>query len=91
MYFLGSRTGWHGQETLWNLLGTGSIAIHVPQDGELKRMRDLMEKYKNVPMAFADASLAVASEALGLLRVFTLDDDFRVYRANENEPFEVIP
>jgi uncharacterized protein len=50
-----------------------------------------MEKYSDTPMDLADASLVATAETRQLRRVFTLDSDFRVYRANDKEPFEVVP
>jgi len=50
-----------------------------------------MEKYSDIPMDLADASLVAAAESLGLRRVFTLDSDFRVYRIGGSTPFEVVP
>lgn len=42
-------------------------------------------------MDLADASLVAAAETRQLRRVFTLDSDFTVHRANDREPFDVIP
>ncbi len=50
-----------------------------------------MQKYTNVPMDFADASLVAAAEVLGLSRVFTTDTDFYVYRIGDKKAFEVVP
>jgi predicted nucleic acid-binding protein len=40
----------------------------------------LMEKYRDQPMSLADASLVAMIETGAGDRVFTLDQDFRVYR-----------
>lgn len=49
-----------------------------------------MERYRNVPMDFADASLVAAAETLRTRRIFTIDGDFCVYRVNDRDLFEVI-
>ena len=54
-------------------------------------MQALMEKYKDVPMDLADASLVSLAEASGLKQVFTLDTDFYIYRIAGKEGFDVIP
>ena len=54
-------------------------------------MRVLMEKYADTPMDLADASLVAAAETQRLHRIFTLDSDFRVYRINGTNAFEVLP
>jgi uncharacterized protein len=51
-----------------------------------------MEKYRNVPMDFADATLAVLAEELETEWVFTLDRrGFSVYRMHRNRAFQIIP
>jgi predicted nucleic acid-binding protein len=54
-------------------------------------MAELMAKYQDLPMDFADASLVAAAEVLGVRRVFTLDGDFHVYRFADGASVEVIP
>lgn len=55
----------------------------------LSRMIQLMERYADLPMDFADASLVVLAENLGHGRILTVDrHDFRTYRWNERNPFE---
>jgi predicted nucleic acid-binding protein len=67
------------------------IVIHCPSNAELQRMRTLMEKYADIPMDFADASIVAAAESLNLDTVFTIDSDFYVYRLYDKHPFHVIP
>jgi uncharacterized protein len=55
------------------------------------RMRDLMEKYADLPMDFADASLVAVSERLKIGKVFTLDRHFRVYKPRHTSSFEIAP
>ena len=48
----------------------------------LARALELMQKYADHPMDFADASIVVAAEVLRTTSVFTLDrSDFSSYRA----------
>ena len=54
-------------------------------------MLELMEKYQDVTMDMADASIVAAADRLGLKQVFTLDSDFRVYRLSNGSAFELIP
>ena len=55
------------------------------------RMPVLMERYSDLPMDLADASLVALAEERRLSQVFTLDRDFRVYRLPNGAPFELIP
>ncbi|MBW4689115.1 MAG: PIN domain-containing protein [Komarekiella atlantica HA4396-MV6] len=53
------------------------------------RMVELMEKYADLPMDMADASLVVLAEYLGHGRILTVDQRyFSTYRWNNNHPFE---
>lgn len=51
----------------------------------------LMDKYRDLPMDLADASLIAAAEKLGTSCVFTIDSDFRVYRFADHSAVEVVP
>lgn len=82
--------GWHGQNALWNMITTTPIAVSKITLNDLKRIHYLMEKYRDTPMDFADASLVVA-ENLKTNKVFTLDSDFAIYRINGRKSFEIIP
>jgi predicted nucleic acid-binding protein len=44
------------------------------------RVRSLMERYRSVPMSFADACLVRMTELQTSVVVWTTDSDFRVYR-----------
>lgn len=70
----------------------GAVTL-VPSDVQaLMAMRSLMEKYADLPMDFADASLVYLAEETGILHVVTLDRrDFSVYRTTQNHPFKVSP
>ena len=65
----------------------------VPQSQEmLQRSLWLMEKYADVPMDFADATLVGLAENRGITDVFTLDRrGFETYRINGKKPFIVYP
>jgi len=91
MYFLAERGGLPLQKVLLRFIETGKLNIHPQSDVEVPRMRALMETYSDTPMDFADASLVVAAEVLGITRIFTLDSHFYAYRINGKTPFEVIP
>lgn len=68
-------------------------AVIVPSTpASLKRVRVLLDKYADLPMDFADATLVVLAEELGTSLVFTTDrTDFAVYRVKDRKPFRVVP
>lgn len=53
-------------------------------------IHELMARYANVPMSFADAFLVRMSELWPDAPVFTLDSDFRVYRRNKRQSLPLI-
>lgn len=57
----------------------------------LQRCRALIDKYVDVPMDFADATLVVLAEELNADTIFTLDSDFRIYRIRGRKAFNLVP
>jgi len=68
-------------------------ATMVPQSAaSLSRAALLMEKYHDVPMDFADATLVVLAEETGIDKVFTLDKrGFQAYRIHGRRAFVIAP
>ena len=66
------------------------IVLDFDLGSELAAVLDLMNCYENVPMSLADACLVRMAEITPVARVFTLDEDFRIYRKNRAQPIEVI-
>jgi predicted nucleic acid-binding protein len=91
MYLLERAGGAEAQGELWGFLDDGLVVPHIPEAKEWERVLDVMKKYQDVPMDFADASLVVAAERLGLRRIFTIDSHFNIYRINGKDAFEVAP
>lgn len=80
------------QALLWELIAAGTLNIIDLLPSETPRMRGLMEKYADLPMDLADASLVVVGERLRLRKVFTLDRrDFRIYRPRHTRFFDIFP
>lgn len=91
MYLLGGAGGWVAQKALWTLVERGELQAMDLDETAKNRTRTLMEKYRDLPMDLADASLFAAAEAIDLKRVFTLDSDFQVYRFKGRQRFEIVP
>jgi predicted nucleic acid-binding protein len=91
MYLLGRYTGAPGQGALWRLILRGDLILEHPTHHDLQRMAELMARYADRPMDFADASLVAIAERLGLERVVTLDrTDFSIYRLRDRQPFVIV-
>lgn len=68
-------------------------AVLVPQSLEsLRRSLELMEKYKDTPMDYADATLVTLAEEMGITEIFTLDEKgFNTYRIFGKKAFTIFP
>lgn len=57
-----------------------AMEIPILSKCHISRIIELSEKYSDVPMDFADATLMVISEAEKISEIITIDSDFHVYR-----------
>ena len=65
-----------------------NVEIHEIGQRHLDAVHGLMEKYADLPMDLADASLVVAATELGEGRILSTDQrDFDTYRWKDTEPF----
>jgi uncharacterized protein len=58
----------------------GAIQIAVQLGDHIDRVSQLMAKYAQVPMSLADACLVCLAELYPGSTVFTIDQDFHIYR-----------
>jgi uncharacterized protein len=83
---------WEAQIALWEMIETGAVEILVLGKDDVERMRELMRKYRDLPMDLADAALVRVAERERLRRIFTLDRrDFQIYRPSRIGRFAVLP
>jgi predicted nucleic acid-binding protein len=90
LYLVGPQ--WRAQKVALEFILRGAFQLVPSSHASLRRVAALMERYRNVPMDFADATLVVLGEELETDQVFTLDRrGFSTYRMNRRKPFRVIP
>lgn len=90
MYLL--SFSWKAQEALWEMVERGVVELAALEERDLSRMRELMKKYRDLPMDLADAALVAVGERKRIRRVFTLDRrDFAVYRPAKLGRFIILP
>ena len=83
---------WEAQRALWRLLEDGGVSVVPLVPDDAPRMRELMEKYRDLPMDLADAAIVRVAERERIARVLTTDQrDFRAYRPAGLDRFEVLP
>lgn len=78
MHLLGCAGGAAGQQARWRLQQSRRLDIAEPSKFALERSAALMDRYADLPMDLADATLV-------------LDSDFRVYRIHGRTHFDIVP
>ena len=90
MYLL--SFSWEAQVALWEMIEAEVVTILSLDRGDAVRMKDLMRKYRDLPMDLADAALVRVAERERIRRIFSLDRrDFTVYRLEKVGRFSIIP
>lgn len=90
MYLLGS---WRAaQDALWELMESAKVDLLPLGADDSTRMRELMRKYRDLPMDLADAALVAVAERERVGRIFTVDRrDFEICRPAGLGRFSFIP
>lgn len=91
MFLLRRAGGWQAQQKLWDMHERQLLEVVDLPSSAVERTRRLMEKYADVPMSLADASLVSLAELRNMNQVFALDSDFAVYRFRGRRSFILIP
>ena len=90
MFLLGDRPD--AQSVLWESLESEAIAVLTLDRQDVPRIRELMWKYRDRSMDFADAALVRVAERDGIDTIFTVDRrDFSVYRLSGRRRFRIVP
>ena len=88
-YLLQNRVGVNAPQALIKKIGEGKLNVFDIQPTHCPRIEQLMEKYRDLPMDLADASLVLLAEELGHGRILSIDyRDFNTYRWKNTEPFQ---
>jgi hypothetical protein len=82
------RLGTLAQLTFVKSLSSGAFQVYNIDESYAGRILKLMEKYRELPMDLADASLVILAEQLGHGRILSTDQrDFRAYKWKHHKPF----
>ena len=78
------------RDALLALVGNGALkpAFHTAE--HVAELRALLRKYQDQRMSFADACIVRMAEIHDKHAIFTLDEDFTIYRRHGREPLDVI-
>lgn len=90
MHFVSA--GSSGPRLLAEFIVASRMAVHdLCRPPELEEAVQLMEKYGDVPMDFADATLVLLAEALVIDEIATLDRrGFSAYRTRRGRPLSLV-
>ncbi len=88
-HLLGRIAG--GRTACLDFVLAGGATLVPSSVSSVRRARDLMARYADCPMDFADATLVVLAEDLGATAVLTTDRrDFSIYRIAGRKRFRVL-
>lgn len=88
-YLLQKRVGINAPKTFINKISTGMLKVFEIKPTHCLRIEQLMQKYRDLPIDLADASLIILAEELGHGRILSVDyRDFNIYRWGNTELFE---
>jgi uncharacterized protein len=88
MYLLARHS--RAQDALFELLQNGALSIAFRIAEHVEGVRILLNKYRNIPISFADACVVRMAELHEEHVVLTLDSDFSVYRKRGRVPLTLI-
>jgi uncharacterized protein len=72
------------QINLLQWIHRGGLTLFPLEENNIQRIIGLCEKYDDVPMDLADASLIVAAETKNITKIASIDSDFYSYRDVRN-------
>ena len=61
-------------------IARGAISLPIIERKELDEIVAMMQKYTDVPMDFADATLVYLAQREGIEEILSIDSDFDIYR-----------
>ena len=80
------------RDRAWTFLRSGAVTVLPIADDDLPDLEDLMKRYEDRPMDFADATLVLLARRESLSTIFTIDhDDFETYRIQGTSKFRIVP
>lgn len=82
----------HQMRSAWAFIRSGALSRGMISGDELPRIHELMTRYADLPMDFADATLVYLAERESISNIFTVDHaDFSTYRIAGRRRFRIFP
>lgn len=78
------------RKSLLAAVADGNVSIPFSLAEEADSIEKLMARYRNIPMSLADACLVRMAEIHKDGLIFTLDEDFRIYRKGNRQTIPTV-
>jgi len=76
----------------WGFLRSGAVTVAAIADTDMAELDELMARYHDRPMDFADATLVHLANRESLTTILTIDhNDFETYRIGGRKRFRILP
>jgi len=91
-YFLSTRATPAAEAAFLRSVAVGTFDLVTLEPDDLQRSAELVERYANLPLGAADASVIAIAERLRIRQILTLDRaHFSIVRPNHVDSFELLP
>lgn len=91
-YLLSTRVGEGAARSLLGALARGALSLERFGADEVAQAAEVIDRYVDLGLGLADASIVVLAERHGVLDLLTLDErHFRVVRGPGGKPFRLLP
>ncbi len=91
-YLLTRRVGHGVARRFLGEVGDGAYRLEAFDAGDIGRAVEILDRYPDLDLGLADASLVVLAERYGILTIATLDErHFRALRGPGDRPFRLLP
>ena len=91
-YLLATRVGPAAQDRLLEQVESGVYRLESFDQADVARARVVLDRYRDLGLGIADASIVVLAERYGTTDVLTLDErHFRALRGPGDRPFRLLP
>jgi uncharacterized protein len=89
MHLLGDTP--RARAILCDMVSDGALELLILTASDFVRIKELLDKYRDLPMDFADAALVRVAGRDGMARIVSFDKHFDVYRLPRRGRFVVLP
>lgn len=91
-YLVATRVGIPAELALLDEVGRGAYQLEAMAADDVAQARDLVDRYRDLELGLADASIVVLAARHGTWDVLTLDErHFRALRGPHGQVFTVLP